>query len=132
MVTPSGTPAARKPMNAGTALHEQNGVTTPSPAAMTFRRPRVGHPHLVGRDAHHRAARCSGDPRGPAAPAVTFIEIQEALWTPEVVIDRLRRQAFGLLDLRVADAWPGELTVCIPVPRKPSEIATAANGGKTR
>ena len=29
-VTPSGTPAATKPMNAGTALHEQNGVATPS------------------------------------------------------------------------------------------------------
>ena len=33
IVTPSGTPAATNPMNAGTALHEQNGVTTPSPAA---------------------------------------------------------------------------------------------------
>ena len=29
-VTPSGTPAATNPMNAGTALHEQNGVATPS------------------------------------------------------------------------------------------------------
>ena len=28
-VTPSGTPAATKPMNAGTALQEQNGVITP-------------------------------------------------------------------------------------------------------
>ena len=35
-VTPSGTPAATKPMKAGTALHEQNGVTTPSPAARTL------------------------------------------------------------------------------------------------
>ena len=33
IVTPSGTPAATKPMKAGTALHEQNGVTTPSQAA---------------------------------------------------------------------------------------------------
>ena len=32
-VTPSGTPAATKPMKAGTALQEQNGVATPSPAA---------------------------------------------------------------------------------------------------
>ena len=29
IVTPSGTPAATNPMNAGTAEHEQNGVTTP-------------------------------------------------------------------------------------------------------
>jgi len=35
-VTPMGTPAATNPMNAGTALHEQNGVITPSPAAMTL------------------------------------------------------------------------------------------------
>ena len=33
IVTPSGTPAATKPMNPGTAEHEQNGVATPSPAA---------------------------------------------------------------------------------------------------
>ena len=39
IVTPSGTPAATNPMNAGTALQEQNGVTTPSPAAMTLPRP---------------------------------------------------------------------------------------------
>ena len=32
-VTPSGTPADTKPTNSGTAEHEQNGVTTPSPAA---------------------------------------------------------------------------------------------------
>ena len=38
-VTPSGTPAATKPMNAGTALHEQKGVATPSAAAATFARP---------------------------------------------------------------------------------------------
>jgi hypothetical protein len=38
-VTPSGTPAATKPMNAGTAEHEQNGVTTPSPAAATLPNP---------------------------------------------------------------------------------------------
>ena len=38
-VTPSGTPAATKPMNAGTALHEQNGVITPSPAAITLPTP---------------------------------------------------------------------------------------------
>ena len=38
-VTPRGTPAATNPMNAGTALHEQNGVTTPSPAAMTLPTP---------------------------------------------------------------------------------------------
>ena len=36
IVTPSGTPAATNPMNAGTAEHEQNGVTTPSPAAATL------------------------------------------------------------------------------------------------
>src|SRR5208283_2451987 len=34
-VTPSGTPAVRKPMNKGTAEHEQNGVTTPRNAAKT-------------------------------------------------------------------------------------------------
>ncbi len=39
MVTPIGTPADTKPMNAGTALHEQNGVITPSPAAITFPTP---------------------------------------------------------------------------------------------
>ena len=38
-VTPSGTPAATKPMNAGTAEQEQNGVTTPRPAAMTLPTP---------------------------------------------------------------------------------------------
>ncbi len=38
-VTPRGTPAATKPMNAGTALHEQNGVTTPRPAAITLPTP---------------------------------------------------------------------------------------------
>ena len=32
-VTPSGTPASTKPMNSGTAEHEQNGVMTPTPAA---------------------------------------------------------------------------------------------------
>lgn len=32
-VMPSGTPADRKPMNSGTAEHEQNGVTAPSRAA---------------------------------------------------------------------------------------------------
>ena len=35
-VTPSGTPAVTKPMNSGTAEHEQNGVTTPSPPARTL------------------------------------------------------------------------------------------------
>ena len=39
IVTPSGTPAATNPMNAGTAEHEQNGVTTPSPAAATLPTP---------------------------------------------------------------------------------------------
>ncbi len=39
IVTPSGTPAATNPMNAGTALHEQNGVTTPRPAASTLPTP---------------------------------------------------------------------------------------------
>lgn len=38
-VTPIGMPAATNPMNAGTALHEQNGVITPSPAAITFPAP---------------------------------------------------------------------------------------------
>ena len=38
-VTPIGTPAATKPMNAGTALQEQNGVTTPRPAAITLPTP---------------------------------------------------------------------------------------------
>ena len=36
---PSGTPAATKPMKAGTALQEQNGVATPSPAAATLPTP---------------------------------------------------------------------------------------------
>jgi len=35
-VTPSGMPAVRKPMKSGTAEQEQNGVTTPSPAARTL------------------------------------------------------------------------------------------------
>ena len=38
-VTPIGTPAATKPMKAGTALQEQNGVATPSPAAATLANP---------------------------------------------------------------------------------------------
>lgn len=38
-VTPSGTPAVTKPMNSGTAEHEQNGVATPSSAAKTFAAP---------------------------------------------------------------------------------------------
>src|SRR6478752_7397622 len=38
-VTPIGTPAATNPMNAGTALQEQNGVITPSPAAITLPTP---------------------------------------------------------------------------------------------
>ncbi len=40
-VTPSGTPAWTKPMNSGTAEHEQNGVTTPRLAAMTLATPSV-------------------------------------------------------------------------------------------
>ena len=38
-MTPSGTPAETKPMNSGTAEHEQNGVSTPRPAAMTWPTP---------------------------------------------------------------------------------------------
>ena len=38
-VTPSGTPADTKPMNAGTAEHEQNGVATPRPAAAALPTP---------------------------------------------------------------------------------------------
>ncbi len=38
-VTPSGTPAARKPMNSGTAEHEQKGVTIPRVAASTLPMP---------------------------------------------------------------------------------------------
>ena len=38
-VTPSGTPAETKPMNAGTAEHEQNGVATPRPAAIALPTP---------------------------------------------------------------------------------------------
>ena len=38
-VTPSGTPACTKPMNSGTAEHEQNGVTMPSDAAITLATP---------------------------------------------------------------------------------------------
>jgi hypothetical protein len=42
-VTPRGTPDVTKPMNRGTAEHEQNGVTTPrsaaSPLPMASRRP---------------------------------------------------------------------------------------------
>ena len=40
-VTPSGTPACTKPMNSGTAEHEQNGVTIPSAAAITLAAPSV-------------------------------------------------------------------------------------------
>jgi hypothetical protein len=40
-VTPSGTPACTKPMNSGTAEHEQNGVTMPRLAAMTLAAPSV-------------------------------------------------------------------------------------------
>ncbi len=35
-VTPKGTPASTKPMNKGTAEHEQNGVTIPSMLASTL------------------------------------------------------------------------------------------------
>ena len=35
-VTPSGTPLSTKPMNSGTAEHEQNGVTMPRSAAATL------------------------------------------------------------------------------------------------
>jgi len=38
-VTPSGTPACTKPMNNGTAEHEQNGVTMPKDAAITLATP---------------------------------------------------------------------------------------------
>lgn len=38
-VTPSGTPACTKPMNSGTAEQEQNGVTMPRLAAITFAAP---------------------------------------------------------------------------------------------
>ena len=38
-VTPSGTPAVRKPMNSGAAEHEQNGVTIPGLAANTLPTP---------------------------------------------------------------------------------------------
>ena len=37
----SGTPACTKPMNSGTAEHEQNGVTIPSEAAITLAAPSV-------------------------------------------------------------------------------------------
>jgi len=40
-VTPRGTPAATKPMKAGTAEHEQKGVTTPSPSRRPPSRARV-------------------------------------------------------------------------------------------
>ena len=39
-VTPSGTPAERKPMNSGTAEQEQKGVTMPSSAARVLPTPR--------------------------------------------------------------------------------------------
>ncbi len=35
-VTPRGMPAVTKPMNSGMAEQVQNGVNTPSPAAITF------------------------------------------------------------------------------------------------
>ena len=38
-VTPSGMPLSTKPMNSGTAEHEQNGVTMPSMAASTLPTP---------------------------------------------------------------------------------------------
>ena len=38
-VTPSGTPAETKPINIGTAEHEQKGVTMPSAAAATLPAP---------------------------------------------------------------------------------------------
>ena len=38
-VTPSGIPASTKPMNNGTALHEQNGVTMPRAEASTLPMP---------------------------------------------------------------------------------------------
>ncbi len=40
-VTPSGTPACTKPMNKGTAEHEQKGVTPPRDAAMILAAPSV-------------------------------------------------------------------------------------------
>ena len=38
-MTPSGIPASTKPMNNGTALHEQNGVTMPRAEASTLPMP---------------------------------------------------------------------------------------------
>ena len=66
-VTPSGTPASRKPMNSGTAEHEQNGVTIPKPAAATVPttafRPASALAHPLGR---HEGAqeRDAGDDAG--------------------------------------------------------------------
>ncbi len=39
-VTPNGTPACRKPINSGTAEHEQNGVTIPNVAAIALPTPK--------------------------------------------------------------------------------------------
>ncbi len=53
-VTPSGTPAATKPMNAGTAEHEQNGVATPE-----SRGGDVADALALARRAARGCARCS-------------------------------------------------------------------------
>ncbi len=47
-VTPSGTPACTKPMNSGTAEHEQKGVTMPRLAAITLATPRFARPARRG------------------------------------------------------------------------------------
>ena len=43
-VTPIGTPAETNPMNAGTALHEQNGLTTPAPPRARSQHPPGARP----------------------------------------------------------------------------------------
>ena len=59
-VTPSGMPASTKPMNSGTAEHEQNGVTTPKPAAPTVAGERAATgergPHPLGREVRPRGS----------------------------------------------------------------------------
>ena len=73
-MTPSGTPAETKPMNSGTAEHEQNGVRTPRPAAMTLpapsRRPESRARVFSGREeAAHDAHGEDNERRAASAPS---------------------------------------------------------------
>ena len=84
-VTPSGMPASTKPMNSGTAEHEQNGVTIPNAAAATV-------PANVPRPA--RAARTRSGGKNPRM-SVTMVMMPSS-----------RRRTLGTSSRKNATASP--------------------------